>query len=163
MIRRCPESKFVGLGILRGWKWFINSRGYANVIQSPDDLVYGMVYEMSPSDEVSMDRWEVVPQDYTKEMMEIELQSVVGGESSLVQGLVYVDERLREGVAWEEYIHRLNMGIRDATAKGLPGWYVDKYMRRFIPAEGGKEVVEGFKPGGDTFYHAATDANPKEY
>ena len=165
MTRRCPESKFIGLGILRGWKWFINNRGYANVVRSPEDLVYGLVYEISPSDEASLDRSEGVPWAYIKETMEIELQLAVSGKKSLVQSLVYVDEkRVEEGKPWEEYIHRMNMGIDDAAARGLPRWYIDKYIRRYIPAEGEKEAVEGFKPKEEALHHTvtSTDAKPEE-
>jgi len=38
------------------------------------------------------------------------------------------------------------MGINDAVAKGLPERYVEEYMCGAIPAEGGKEAVEAFKP-----------------
>ena len=142
MARRCPESKFLGLGILRGWKWFINNRRYANVVRSPDDLVYGLVYEISPSDEASLDRSEGVPEAYTKESMGIELQSADNGRKVVAQCLVYIDERrVKQGEPWEEYVHRMNMGINDAVAKGLPEWYVEKYMRGSIPAGGGKETV----------------------
>jgi len=55
----------------------------------------------------------------------------------------------------------MNMGINDATARGLPRWYVDKYTRRFIPAGGGNEAVEASKPKGEALHHAATDAKPK--
>ena len=144
MARRCPESKLVGLGILKGWKWFINTRRYANIIRSSEDLVYGLVYEISPTDEANLDREEGVPRSYTKETVEIELQPAVGGKKSLVQGLVYIDEkRVKDGEPWEEYTHRMNMGIKDAAARGLPRWYIDKYLRRYIPAEEGEEVVEG--------------------
>ncbi|MCJ1376207.1 hypothetical protein MMC20_007448 [Loxospora ochrophaea] len=29
---RCPGSQFVGVGLLHGWRWIINERGYANII-----------------------------------------------------------------------------------------------------------------------------------
>jgi gamma-glutamylcyclotransferase len=138
MARRCPESKFIGLGILQGWKWFINNRGYANVVRSPKDLVYGLVYEISPSDEASLDRSEGVPQAYTKESMEIEFQRAEGGKKVVAQSLVYIDERrVEQGGPREEYVHRMNMGINDAVARGLPEWYIEKYMRGPIPIEGG--------------------------
>jgi len=147
MTLRCPESKFIGLGVLRGWKWFINNRRYANVVRSPEDLVYGLVYEISPSDEVSLDRSEGVPRAYTKESMGIELRLAENGKEVLAQCLVYIDERrVEQGEPWEEYVHRMNMGIDDAAEKGLPEWYIEKYMRGSIPAEGGKEAVEVFKP-----------------
>ena len=147
MVRRCPESKFVGLGILRGWKWFINNRRYANIVRSPQDLVYGLVYEISPSDEASLDRSEGVPEAYTKESVGIELRLANNGKEVFGQCLVYIDERrVEQGEPWEEYVHRMNMGINDAVAQGLPEWYIEKYMRGSIPAEGEEEAVEASKP-----------------
>ena len=143
MNRRCPHNKLVGLGVLREWKWIINNRGYANVVRSPEDRVYGLVYEISPSDEASLDWWEEVPSGYTKHTVEVELQSGNNGDGLVVQGLAYVDEkRTEEGKPRDEYIHRMNRGINDGTTRGLPRWYIDKYLRRFIPVEGEKEAVE---------------------
>ncbi|KAL2260673.1 hypothetical protein VTK26DRAFT_5241 [Humicola hyalothermophila] len=36
MALRCPSSPFTGLGRLKGWKWFINARGYANIAPCED-------------------------------------------------------------------------------------------------------------------------------
>jgi gamma-glutamylcyclotransferase len=147
MNRRCPDCDVVGLGILRGWKWFIGPRRFANITGSPEDLVYGLVYKISPSDEATLDEIEGVPFPYTKLTLEIELQSADDEENSIVQCLLYVDEkRLVEGKPWEEYVHRINMGINDAVARGLPRWYIDKYIRRFVPPEEGDDVVETPKP-----------------
>ncbi|KAH8668779.1 hypothetical protein BX600DRAFT_510843 [Xylariales sp. PMI_506] len=33
MAQRCPESRVLGLAHLPGWKWLINDRGYANIVQ----------------------------------------------------------------------------------------------------------------------------------
>jgi len=30
MLRECPKAKLVGVGKLKGWKWVINSKKYAN-------------------------------------------------------------------------------------------------------------------------------------
>jgi gamma-glutamylcyclotransferase len=138
MNRRCPESKLVGLGILREWKWLINGRGYANIVRSPGDVVYGLVYEISPRDEAGLDELEGVPTAYTKHIVGIELQSE-NDEGSVVQGLAYVDEiRTKEGEPRKEYVYRVNMGINDAASRGLPRWYIDKYMRAFIPTGEGE-------------------------
>lgn len=41
----------------------------------------------------------------------------------------------------KEYIHRMNMGIKDAVHKaGVPFAYVEKVMRPFIPEHGQPEV-----------------------
>ena len=49
--------------------------------------------------------------------------------------LCYVDaSRVEEAKPKDEYVHRINMGIRDARRKGMPQAFVDKFLRPFIPA-----------------------------
>ena len=35
MSQRCPESRLVGVAVLEGWRWIINERGYANIVEAP--------------------------------------------------------------------------------------------------------------------------------
>ena len=52
--------------------------------------------------------------------------------------LVYIDRnRTTNSEPKKEYIHRMNEGIRDALAMGVPKKYVQDIMRKFIPVEGG--------------------------
>jgi len=56
-------------------------------------------------------------------------------EATSIRALVYVDEfRTRPGKVNQEYIGRMNRGIRESTALGLPQDWVDAVMRKFIPA-----------------------------
>ncbi|KAI9771232.1 MAG: hypothetical protein M1839_002853 [Geoglossum umbratile] len=140
MKRRCPDSLYLGIATLKGWKWIINQRGYANVVPSEDDTVYGVVYELRGSDEKTLDRCEGAPYVYTKQVYPIELfregTAAVGdlSKGEIVNGLVYVDvERVLEGDPRREYIDRMNLAVRDALGVGVPQWYMDKYIRRSIP------------------------------
>jgi hypothetical protein len=72
MAKRCPTSIYMGLAILRDWRWIINARGYANVVPSPGDCVYGLVYELSGEDEEMLDVNEGVPYAYVKRSMNVE-------------------------------------------------------------------------------------------
>lgn len=58
--------------------------------------------------------------------------------------LVYIDrKRVVDDNPQEEYIHRMNQGIKDAVdAAGVPFSYVQKVMRPFIPEQGKKEAEE---------------------
>jgi len=59
-----------------------------------------------------------------------------------VKALVYVDvARPGEGVCKEEYVGRMNRGIRDAVQKGMPESYVEKVIRPFVREE--KVLDEG--------------------
>ncbi|KAI9811550.1 MAG: hypothetical protein M1832_000860 [Thelocarpon impressellum] len=142
MARRCPRSPFVGVARLAGWRWIINNRGYANVVPAAADVVYGTIYRLAAEDEATLDQYEHVPVAYGKEVLPVELlpgeAGGVQGREETIRALVYVDRQRQEVDApKEEYVHRMNEGIRDALAKGVPGWYVDRYLRPFIPAEEG--------------------------
>ena len=124
MTRRCPGSTFVGIATLKDWKWFICTRGYANIIPSPGDVVHGMVYAITPANEESLDGYEGVPYSYVKQMHGIEM------DGSVVEALVYVDVvRVQEGKIKEEYITRMGHAISDALQKGFPEWYIEKYLK----------------------------------
>ncbi len=122
---RCPDHRIVGRSSLKGYRWIISTRGYANVVKSDEDEVQGVVYEISESDECNLDRCEGVDCGaYRKEMITVEC----GGQCR--ECLVYVDPVEQEGKPRQEYIERVNKGISDSN---LPSRYVDCCMRRFIP------------------------------
>lgn len=148
MDRRCPASTYKGLARLSDWRWIINTRGYANVIPSHGDEVWGMIYALPPPDEASLDVNEGVPFSYQKNALRVEtwLADAAGTHVDLSQPgkwdtvLCYVDvSRVEEAKPKDEYVHRINMGIRDARRKGVPQAFVDKYLRPFIPAEKAEE------------------------
>ena len=69
---RCPDSLFCGLGVLKGWKFNINSTGYGNIVESAEDEVYGSLSFLSPRDEAGLDESEGVPWAYEKKWVEVE-------------------------------------------------------------------------------------------
>ncbi|KAK1758553.1 gamma-glutamylcyclotransferase [Echria macrotheca] len=151
MARRCPSSPFTGVGRLRGYKWMINSRGYANVAgtESDADVVWGLIYELPPADEARLDINEGVPYAYEKRMIEVEFwdKGTLPVDNTtmpppppkrVVEMLVYIDFVRRDGDGNKpqpEYVHRMNEGIRDALREGVPRDYIDSVLRKYIPVE----------------------------
>lgn len=64
-----------------------------------------------------------------------EVQLYAGGK---VEAVVYGHEEKPEGVPREEYVARMNRGIREACERGLEKGYVRDVLRRWIPEEEGK-------------------------
>lgn len=125
MRARCPESRKIGRASLEGYRWIINTRGYATVLASPGDVVEGVVSEISPEDEKALDGFEGVAKgNYFK----VDLPVV--HEGGRILALVYIDPITEEGVPREEYIGRINAGLEDA---GLPWKYVIRVIRKFVP------------------------------
>ncbi|MCG6538286.1 MAG: gamma-glutamylcyclotransferase [Syntrophales bacterium LBB04] len=126
MENRCPGHKVKGTGILEDYRWIISKRGYANIVKSISDEVRGVVYELTEADERSLDNCEGVNiGSYRKEMIAVKIDGQVH------ECLVYVDPVEEEGKPKHEYIDRINKGIVEAK---LAVNYVDKYVRKFIPA-----------------------------
>ncbi|CZT46304.1 uncharacterized protein RSE6_06714 [Rhynchosporium secalis] len=175
MSLRCPTATYHSLAVLRGWKWIIGTRGYANIVytsirrddergkdggkemkgggEEGGDRVYGILYVLQEEDESALDIAEGVPSAYEKVDLGVEMLSEEeegkdakgGGE---VKVLVYVDlKRAGEGVCRDEYVARMNRGIRDAIKKGLPQSYVDGVLRKWVRDEeipGDGEIKDPF-------------------
>src|SRR3989442_1257277 len=69
---RCPTSKYLGVARLNNYRWIINDRGYANVVEVAskssgdkgsgeyDNVVFGLVYSLESEDEKRLDKNEGV-------------------------------------------------------------------------------------------------------
>ena len=119
--------------------WIINQRGYANVVPSSGDYVYGFIYELNPKNEASLDIYEGSPRIYDKKIHPVQLTMSSGdGETATertIDALVYIDTNSTSpDVPKTEYIHRINMALQDGLENGVPRSYIDKYIRPFIPA-----------------------------
>ena len=82
MLARCPNSSLHALAVLRGWRWIIGERGFANVVVSRgkegegereggEFWVEGILNVLGGSgegegDEEKLDRFEGVPWAYQK-------------------------------------------------------------------------------------------------
>lgn len=162
MAARCPTSTYQGLARLDGYRWMINERGYANIVELAtsandvavshhDNVVFGLVYTLEAEDERRLDINEGVPTAYTKEYLETDFWSLKPGSAPLdtrdepqkKMMLVYINRNMTaDHVPRAEYVYRMNMGIRDAVRLGVPGEYVDRVMRKFIPDENEPDVEQ---------------------
>jgi gamma-glutamylcyclotransferase len=147
--RDCSVARLVGLTSLdlsphsstaSDRCWIINQRGYANVIPSSGDYVYGFIYELNPKNEASLDVYEGAPRIYDKKIHPVQLRTSPGdGETATkktIDALVYIDAvSTSPDVPKTEYIHRINMAMQDGLKNDVPQSYIDKYIRPFIPAE----------------------------
>ena len=77
-----------------------------------------------------------LPMTVTKWLRDPKEYGVDTSNSDVVRALVYVDEhRLEDGEINAEYIGRMNRGIKESVALGLPEEWVERVMRRWIPRD----------------------------
>ena len=125
MAIRCPESKYYASGTLSGYSWLINTRGYASIKPSDSDFVLGEIFTLSQQDVDYLDIYESVEEGmYLKSNLSVEISK------GTIDCLVYIASDSTPGIPQEEYIERINLGIKSAN---LPDNYVQKAIRPFIP------------------------------
>ena len=121
MNERCPDNSKIGIGQLSGYRWIISTRGYANVVKSSNDDVWGVIYEISIQDEAKLDGYEgVSTKCYLKENLDILI------DRRIKNCLTYVDPITEIGIPSYTYSNTINEGILDSK---LPEEYVEKYLR----------------------------------
>ncbi|KAI0384472.1 hypothetical protein F5Y04DRAFT_248420 [Hypomontagnella monticulosa] len=76
MAARCPESTLFAKGILRNHRWYINSRGGANVAEAnQDNYVEGIVFTVPPSNIEILRGYEGVAKGfYVEKKFDIEIE-----------------------------------------------------------------------------------------
>ena len=125
MAIRCPESKYYASGTLSGYSWLINTRGYASIKPSESDFVLGEIFTLSQQDVDYLDIYESVEEGmYLKSNLSVETSK------GTIDCLVYIASDSTPGTPQEEYVERINIGIKSAN---LPDDYVQKAIRPFIP------------------------------
>jgi gamma-glutamylcyclotransferase len=127
MLERCPEMQRLGLAKLPGFRWIISKRGYANVVKTSESEVEGILFKISDSDEIRLDRFEGANSGIYQKW---ELSVIFEGRKQTA--MVYVDPLVEEGVPVDEYVLRINAAIREAS---LSDEYVDGQLRKFIPVD----------------------------
>ena len=157
MAERCPNSYYVGRAILQDHRWQINNRGYANVVPDCGFNVHGLVYLVSAADEATLDKKEGVRSGcYEKKRKELILYpaadpvrtGALADDATAINRLgglpeqphrlersvlTYISSRYKlPGYPEAEYIRRINLGIRYASALGVPFGFFDNAVRHLI-------------------------------
>jgi hypothetical protein len=162
MATRCPSSFFLGRGILKGYRFQINERGVANIVQSASDYVEGFVFSMNRAEKTILDRNEGVKkgfykpmsprlrlEDIQKPIKTVDLAEKMVGEGKLsavkddfaqmpyktlkIDALTYVSSGYcSDGKIREEYVHRMRCAIADGLALGLSKRYFNEFVEPLV-------------------------------
>jgi len=117
MADRCPGARVVDGAVMADVRFVIASRGYANVVAAPGEAVFGVLWDLAPEDEASLDRYEGVrPGLYRKDEVAV---LTTGGRS--VRALVY---RANETATGRPVAGYLELIVAAARHHGLPTDYV---------------------------------------
>lgn len=136
MAKRCATAKFLGTGILDGYRLLfkgVEPSAYATIERWDGFKVPFVLWEISAADEVALDHYEGYPKFYGKQVIQIEF----GGEKILA--MFYAkDEELAIGQPMTHYVevlegaydfHKFDRAILDEALRLSS----DDYQRRMTP------------------------------
>ena len=87
MAVRCPDAKVVGKAVLKDWR--LCFKVHADIEPCEGRTVPVLVWEVSPSDEKALDRYEGYPQYYIKQDIGITMTDLDGNEPREAEAFVY--------------------------------------------------------------------------
>lgn len=101
MAHRCPDAVYVGTAVINGYQLLFkgsSSGNYLTIEKKRGRQVPVLVWQISESDEASLDMYEGFPRFYYKSMMPVEVHSLLDGKAlGVVDALIYImhEERLK--------------------------------------------------------------------
>lgn len=140
--QRCPGSLYVGLAVLKGWRFIISEVGFGNIVPgSEDDEVWGTLHFLTHQSEAALDQSEEVPSWHQKKKLKVTRLMHSRGEGEKAEGeeveaTTYVDvDRTTEGMISKEYVIWMRKAIEDGLKCGVSQSYVDRYLTKFLPED----------------------------
>jgi gamma-glutamylcyclotransferase len=131
---RCAGALFLGPARLAGF-WFVFDGfsprwkgAMANVVPSPEDEVWGGLFEITEYHLRSLDQYLGCPKIYTRSIFEIERL----GMKDKVKSWVYLREPQAAGFPSKGYLAAVLKGARDCI---LPESYIETAFKPHLPKE----------------------------
>lgn len=129
MAYRCPDATIIGTAELKDWRLMFKgskSGNYATIEPCIGESVPVLIWELSESDERSLDRYEGFPVFYFKQTIPV----VVNGQKiNAMAYLMRLDAKI--GVPSLAYVQTLEIGYRDA---GFDRSCLDAALKRCLMA-----------------------------
>lgn len=135
MACRCPTATKFGSGTILDYE--LQFRRVATIVPNENSVVPVLLWELEPSDEKSLDRYEGYPNFYRKEYFELE----INGETR--EAMAYVMNGGQINVPSEAYYNGIEKGYLD---NGLDTSYLEKALEQACQAvEEYEYCEEGFQ------------------
>ena len=93
MRMRCPDATILGTTNLNGWELLFRGSktgSYLTIEENPDGTVPAVIWEVSPSDEAALDRYEGFPSFYYKKDIRLKYKGIRTGRRRTVTAFAYI-------------------------------------------------------------------------
>ena len=135
MACRCPTATKFGSGTISDYE--LQFRRVATIVPKTDSVVPVLLWELEPSDEKSLDRYEGYPNFYHKEYFELEINGQIREAMAYIMNGGHID------VPSEAYYNGIEKGYID---NGLDTAFLENALKQaYQTAEEVQDCEEGFQ------------------
>lgn len=122
--KRYPAAVFCGTARLEDYSFIINSKGVATVKKDPGSVVYGVMWEITESDEKLLDEFEGIAEGLYRSRM---LKVWSDKEAAFKEVKVYISDNIIPGFPLPGYMPAV---IESAAAHNFPESYREHLNRQ---------------------------------
>lgn len=93
MRRRCPTAKIIGTALLKNWELLFKGSktgSYLTIEPKERSIVPAAIWEITPNDEKSLDRYEGYPIFYYKKNIKVRCKMSETGNSKYINAFAYI-------------------------------------------------------------------------
>ncbi len=93
MRMRCPHATILGTAKLKGWELLFKGSktgSYLTIEECPGASVPAVIWEVTPSDEAALDRYEGFPSFYYKREIKVQYSGIRTGRRRTVTAFAYI-------------------------------------------------------------------------
>ena len=125
MAKECPGAVRIGPATLPGYRFGIAHAGYGTARPDPGSVIRGVLWQLTPSDEAALDRFEGVPDGlYYKSLL------VVSGAAGEQDAMLYRAADPATGTPVAGYLERI---VEVAESLRFPSEYVEELRALLAP------------------------------
>jgi gamma-glutamylcyclotransferase (GGCT)/AIG2-like uncharacterized protein YtfP len=127
MQRWCPASRFLKTASLPGFRFVYDGfsvtwdGAVANIVKSDGDTVWGVLYEVTERDRLTLDAFEGYPRDYDHRDVEVRDR-----DGNVCRAVTYFRTGRAPGPPHPDYERIVIDGAKES---GLPEDYIDRVLR----------------------------------
>lgn len=123
---RCPKSKVLGVGILKGWKLVFNIHADILETKNQKDEVPVLVWDVPSEDFKTLDIYEGFPKYYIRKKVDVQYNG------KTIKAIVYVMNNDRKGIAlpFKQYYDTIKVGYIENKIPIDTLYYALKYTKK---------------------------------
>ncbi len=151
MLRKCPNAIKVCRAMLTGYDFAINSNGRPTILSAYHKMLYGILWQLTPSDEKALDLYEGAKRDGVSTKEHVHVTDVFGVAS---KPFCYIDKKAEPGVGDSDTFKKIIQSLNGIDAPESYLQHVKSWQEYSEKNQAANNIYDDFKQALDMLTRA---------